>query len=252
MICFNFNMLLQWPGGNIMPATEPTINEDLIRNPNQRTACVLVLDASGSMKSMTASGRARIQELNDGLRIFEAELKKDPTAKVRVQVSIVCVGGPAGEREADIMQEWTDAVRFQAFDLTASGETPLGKGMEIALRVVEDQKLAYKAAGIGYTRPWIIVITDGEPTDEAEWERAVAACHRAEHENKCVIWPIGVEGVNVSKLQRLTSNRVQLVDEVKFKELFKWLSTSLRALSRAAPGEEIQTPSTDAWVAVKA
>ena len=41
----------------------------------------------------------------------------------------------------------------------------MGKGLKIALDLVEDGKDNLKANGISYTRPWIIVISDGEPTD---------------------------------------------------------------------------------------
>ena len=110
-------------------AAEPSLDA-LIRNPNQRTPCVLVLDASGSMDSQSGSGRSRIEELNRGLQALETELKSDPVAKTRVQVAIVCVGGPAGD--ADVMLDWTDAMDFQAFPLVAGGQTFLGKGMQLA------------------------------------------------------------------------------------------------------------------------
>jgi uncharacterized protein YegL len=235
----------------MVAASEPAIHEDLLNNPSQRTACVLVLDASGSMEAKTASGLTRIQQLNQGLQTFEAELKSDSVAKVRVQVSIVCVGGPAG-RKADVMQEWTDAAHFQAFDLVASGETPLGEGMLLALRIVEEQKRAYNAAGVSYTRPWVFVFTDGQPTDEAEWRRAVVACKAAEADGKCIVFAVGVHGVDVAILQQISTRKVLLLDEVKFKELFTWLSASLRAVSRATPGETIQMPATDEWAAVRA
>ena len=94
-----------------------------INNPSQRTPCVLVLDASGSMETPTAKGTRRIDELNVGIRTLEQELKNDPVAGHRVQIGIVSVGGPGGR--ADKMMDWTDAGDFQAFDLSCGGSTPL-------------------------------------------------------------------------------------------------------------------------------
>lgn len=219
-------------------------------NPNERTPCVLVLDASGSMGTQTSGGSTGIDALNRGLKILEAELKSDPTAKTHVQVAIVCVGGAAGD--ADVLMDWTDANAFQAFPLVAGGRTPLGKGLLLALQTIETQKQAYRAQGIKYLRPWMMVITDGEPTDEAaEWRNATAACRAAESVKKCVIYPIGVEGVNVAKLQEISSTPVLLLDKLKFVELFQWLSSSLGAIVRSKEGDTVQLPSTGAWAAVQ-
>ena len=64
-----------------------------VNNTNQRTPCVLVLDASYSMSTRHHLVR-QIQLLNEGLKEFESAMKSDTTALTRVQVSIVIVGGP--------------------------------------------------------------------------------------------------------------------------------------------------------------
>lgn len=213
-------------------------------NINQRTPCVLVLDASGSMASQP------IDQLNRGLKTLESELKNDPTARTHVQVAIVVVGGPGNQ--AGVMMDWTDASAYDAPELTAGGETPLGAGLLEALKIVEEQKQVYKADGLSYTRPWMMVITDGAPTDEATvWQEAVKACKDAESRRKCIVYPIAVQGANVQKLQEISSTRALMLDELKFVELFQWLSASMTAMSQSTPGDNVQLPSTDAWAAVK-
>ncbi len=223
-----------------MSIQEPKPNYNV--NPSQRTPCILVLDASGSMDGEP------IDQLNQGVRALEVELKNDATASMSVQLAIVCVGGPAGD--ADIMQDWTDAGDFSAFDLTAGGYTPLGQGMEIALNMVEEQKEILRSSGISYTRPWIFMISDGVPTDE--WRDTAARCRDAEENRKCVIFPIAVEGSDIEILSQFSSNPPKELNGLRFVELFQWLSSSLRGASRTAPGEAIQLPSTDAWAAVDA
>jgi len=44
---------------------------DYTSNPNQRTPCLLILDASGSMDTVGASGKSRIQALNEGIKALE-------------------------------------------------------------------------------------------------------------------------------------------------------------------------------------
>jgi uncharacterized protein YegL len=221
-------------------------NIDYSGNPNQRTPCILVLDTSGSMTTATSSGRSRLEELNAGIVTLHEELKSDDTAIVRVQLGIVTVGGPSND--ADIMMDLTDAVDFEPFPLHAGGTTPLAKGVRLGLQVIERGKQDLKAAGISYTRPWMMVMSDGEPTDSSEeWSRAVSECRAAEAAKRVEIFSIGVDGANLAKLSELSSKPALMLNGVKFRELFVWLSASLSAASRSRPGDKLQLPSTDPW-----
>ena len=219
---------------------------DYSSNPNQRTPCVLILDASGSMDTVGSSGKTRIQALNDGIKALEQSLRDDDTAVTRVQLAIVSVGGPAND--ADVMMDWTDAINFQAFPLKTGGATPLGKGIQLGLELVEQGKQNLRAAGISYTRPWMMVISDGDPTDERSvWATATRDCKAAEAAKKVEIFCIGVEGANLQILSELGSKPPLMLDGVKFREMFVWLSSSLSAASRSRPGDSLQLPSTDVW-----
>ena len=177
---------------------------DYSENPNQRTPCVLVLDTSGSMQTTTSKGVTRIGALNEGIKLLEQSLNEDSTALVRVQLAIVTVGGP--QNDADLMMDWTDAVNFQAFPLKADGATPLGRGLRIGLQIVDQVKANLNQAGISYTRPWMIVISDGEPTDSnEEWSAAIRECKEAESSRKVEIFTIGVEDANMSKLSEIST-----------------------------------------------
>lgn len=219
---------------------------DFSGNPNQRTPCVLVLDASGSMGDRISNGNSKIDELNAGIVTLEKSLRQDDTALVRVQLAIVSVGGPSDD--ADIMMDWTDVSSFSAFPIRCGGYTPLGKGLQIALDLVDDCKTNLKAAGISYTRPWIIVISDGEPTDSnKDWQSAVTASISAQVAKKVEVFSIGVEGANLARLAEISTKPPLMLSGMKFEELFIWLSSSLSAASRSRPGENIQLPSTDPW-----
>jgi len=219
---------------------------DFSGNANQRTPCVLVLDASGSMNNSGGKGKSRIQELNEGIATLEKALKEDDTAISRVQLAIVSVGGPSND--AEVMMDWTDANDFEAFPLTADGTTPLGKGVRIGLEMVDGIKRDLKSSGINYTRPWMMVITDGEPTDsDFEWQQAVQDCKAAESAKKVEIFTIGVQGANLAQLSQLSVRPSVQLDGLKFNELFLWLSSSLSAASRSRPGDNLALPSADPW-----
>jgi uncharacterized protein YegL len=219
---------------------------DYINNPNQRTPCVLVLDVSASMNEKTPTGRSRIQELSAGLVSLQDALTEDSTALVRVQLAIVSVGGPRDQ--AEVMMDWTDATHFHAFDLRADGLTPLGNGLRLGLDLIQHAKQDLKASGVSYTRPWMMVISDGAPSDsQHDWSQAVLECHRAEKENKVEIFSIGVDGADLSKMSEFSKRPPLILANMRFRELFVWLSASLSAASRSRPGDQVSLPPTDPW-----
>lgn len=223
---------------------------DYSANPNQRTPCVLVLDASSSMETIGPSGVTRIDALNTGLVSLYEHLMEDPVAQGRVQLAIVIVGGP--NNTAEIMMDWTDAINFSPFELSTGGRTPLGEGIQIGLDMIEDVKQDLRDTGISYTRPWMIVISDGMPTDQpAVWKSATEEAKEAERQKKVEIFSIGVEDASLAKLSEVGSKPALMLEGVKFSELFVWLSESLAAASNSRPGDELQLPSTDPWRNVK-
>lgn len=82
-------------------------------NPENRCACLLLLDTSGSM-----SGEP-IRQLNEGLKLFEQELKSDSLAAKRVEVAIVTFG------PVTVQSDFTAAHQFFAPELTSGGNTPM-------------------------------------------------------------------------------------------------------------------------------
>jgi uncharacterized protein YegL len=220
-----------------------------VENSNQRTPCILVLDASGSMQT-ACEGGTRIGQLNAGLEALQHELMNDATARSRVQLAIVVVGGPSSG--AELLMNWTEAMEFQPIPIRADGSTPLGEGLMVALDSIEQLKTVLRQHGVSYTRPWMMVITDGEATDpDSTWGNAVQRCRDAEYAKKVQIWPIAVEGANIGKLQEISSTPVKSLTGLKFPELFLWLTGTLSTLSRTRPGDSVQLPSTDPWSSVK-
>jgi uncharacterized protein YegL len=194
-------------------------------NANERTPCVLVLDCSGSMRGEP------IKQLNAGLQALEKELKEDIDASSRVQILIIQA---SGKDEVKIVSEWTDAMNFTAPTMEAGGLTPLGKAMEKALKKIEEQKCLYDSCGITSKRPWIFLISDGEPTDYG-WEESAEICRYAQKNKKVVIHAIGTQGANLDKLAKFSLLPPKRLTGLKFTEFFLWLSRSVSCISKAAP-----------------
>jgi uncharacterized protein YegL len=221
--------------------TTPAIPDvALVDNTEQRTPLVLVLDRSGSMAGEP------IAALNQGLKLLEQELKADAIAAKRVRILVVQYGG---YDEAEILDDWKDAMDFVAPVLEASGTTPTGQAVDLALEKIEEEKQSFKQAGVAYTRPWLFLMSDGQPTDE--WENAADRCRAAEQANKVAIFPIAVgEDAETNAMGQFCNKgaaNVKRLDGLKFKELFLWLSASMKVVSQSRPGGQAQLPAADSW-----
>ncbi len=212
----------------------------LVENNSQRTPCVLVLDGSGSMTGVP------VEEMNQGLRILEQELKADSTAAVRVQLLVIRAGG---NDEVEILSDWTDAITFEAPEIVANGRTPLGAAMGLALDKIAEQKDSYDTNGIPSTRPWIMLISDGIPTDP-DWAEVAARCREAETAKKVAIFPIGTAEADLDVLGQFATKPALRLQGLKFKELFMWLSRSVSSASKAAPDATTQLPAPTGWAEV--
>ncbi len=206
-------------------------------NANERTPCVLVLDCSGSMRGEP------IRQLNAGLKALERELKEDIDASSRVQLLIIKA---FGKDETEVSADWIDAMNFNAPEMVAGGLTPLGKAMELALQKIEEQKCLYDSCGITSKRPWIFLISDGEPTDY-DWESIAKKCCLAQKNKKVVIHAVGTEDANLEKLSKFSLNAPKRLSGLKFTEFFLWLSRSVSCISKAAPNTSDYLEDTGNW-----
>lgn len=220
---------------------------EFAENPEPRCAVVLLLDTSGSMNGQP------IIELNEGLKELDRVLKADSVASKRVEVAIVTFGGvvqaidpKSGGRPLsipfDAEQAFITVDDFRPPALEANGETPMGEAVRQALMLIRLRKDLYKRNGIEYYRPWIVLITDGEPTD-AGWEASADEVKREEAGKHVVFYPIGVQRANMQTLARFSDQRQPLkLQGLAFQELFNWLSKSLSAVSQSRPGEQVPLP----------
>lgn len=207
-------------------------------NPEPRCACVLLLDVSGSM------GGRPIEALNEGLRAFAADLATDSLASQRVEVAVVTFGGTGVE----VRHDFATAGQFEPDRLTATGGTPMGAAIEKALDMVEERKGQYRANGVLYYRPWVFLITDGEPTDD--WKDAAHRVKKVEEANGLAFFAVGVEGANMDVIGDIATRPPLKLQGLKFVELFVWLSQSQRTVSSSKPGDQTALPTVEGWAVV--
>ena len=125
----------------------------------------------------------------------------------------------------------------------------MAAGIEKALDLVEARKAGYDANGIPQYRPWIFMITDGEPQGEPQSAVAHAAqkVKAAEQANKVTFHAVGVDGANMAKLANIAVRTPLSLKGLKFADLFVWVSRRMEGISNVKPGEMVVLPPADGW-----
>ncbi len=207
----------------------------------------LLLDTSGSM-----SGEP-IQRLNQGVTCLLDELKADPTARKRVELAIITFGG-----DIKVVQPLATVEDISFASCESGGTTPMGKAVVLGLSLLEETKKMYREEGVPYYRPWLVLITDGCPTDmqplsdDPLWMESTRKIQDAERNKKALCWAFGVEGAEMGTLSRLFNNdRVYKLSGFPFKELFQWLSGSISMVMNSNPGDSLELYSPPGGVRVE-
>lgn len=204
----------------------------LAENPDPRAPCLLLLDASASMSG------GKIRALNEGLELFRQDVMNDELARRRVEVALVAFGSGGARTVQDFVtvEQWTPT------PLSAGGSTPMGEALERGLALLEARKELYKRAGLQYYRPWLFLLTDGEPTDR--WQEAAEAVRAADAAKGLIFFAVGVESANMTRLAEIAPpNRPPLkLKGVQFAELFLWLSQSQQQVSHSRVGDQLALP----------
>ncbi len=208
---------------------------DFFTNPEPRCPVLLLLDCSGSM-----SGNP-IAELNSGLQNLKRDLDEDPFARKRVEVAVMTFGG-----SVTLVNDFTTVDSWQPPTLVTTGDTPLGKAVRDGLLLLRKRKDAIRSHGIELLRPWVFLITDGEPTDS--WKDLPASLASEAEARAYLFYCVGVQGANLDVLRELSpSNPPLRLVGLKFNELFKWLSSSLSKVGQSKPGDKVKLDPTTGW-----
>ncbi|WP_285008831.1 vWA domain-containing protein [Pedobacter faecalis] len=211
----------------------PFGSDDFANNPESRCPCMLLLDTSGSM------GGRPIQELNEGIQILKNELVQDSLASKRVEVAMITFGPVSLESDFQTVDH------FYPKTLSANGDTPIGSAVTLGIELINKRKQLYRENGVGYYKPWIILITDGGPTDN--WSHAAKLIQDGENENKFAFFAIGVEGANMDTLSKLSVRSPIKLKGLMFREFFLWLSSSMKMVSSKNPGEQTKLLPPTGW-----
>lgn len=213
-------------------------------NPDPRCPVVLVLDCSQSMGEVRpGASEPPIAALNGGLDTLVASLHADSLARRRAEIAVVTFG-----ESVEVAAEFATVDNLVLPTLTPAGLTPLGEALGKALDLVEERKRTYRANGVSYYRPWVLLITDGMPTDD--WRPVAERMRKAEAAKSVAFFPVGIDGADFSVLDALGTRSGLKLKGMAFGELFVWLSASQSRVSASNPGDAVALPTPVGWAEV--
>ena len=208
-------------------------------NREPRCACVALFDTSDSMKGDS------IAQLNKGFAQLLSALNGNDLASLRVELGVITFGGTP-----KIVQDFDSVDRIELREFSVSGNTPLGEAVRQGFTMLDERKAMYKANGVPYYRPWMFLLTDGQPTDD--WEKAADTVHEQERGKHVVFFAVGVDNANMEILKKISVREPRRLKDGKFAEMFEWLSTSLSDVANSNPGDEMRIRPADGWGTISA
>lgn len=204
--------------------------KDLVDNPTPRVPVALCLDVSGSMTGTP------IRELNDGVQQYLTEIQEDDLTRYSVETALVSFA-----TGAECVSDFEMAERIQQPQMQAGGITCMGEGVSLALDLLEQRKNAYKATGVDYYQPILVLMSDGAPNgDPRILNEAVQRVQDLCGQRRLTVIAVGIgPDADLDMLARFTHRRRPVhLHELQFREFFAWLSQSVANVSASLPGDE--------------
>ena len=208
-------------------------NDNLdVNNSAPRCPIILLLDTSGSM-----SGEP-IKELNAGLKQFIQETSCDEAASMSVELEVITF-----DSQVNIAMPFTpicDVSKNQAM-LDARGySTYMGAALSLAADELHKRRKLYQDNGISSYKPWVVLMTDGQPMDD--WEVPAAKMRALAEQNRITFIGVeigqGVDHATMCQIMPAVNPMLAKLDVVKFKDFFRWLTDSMGALSSSAISDQ--------------
>ena len=193
----------------------------------------LLLDVSGSMAGQKiGTVNVALKEMIDSFRNIE-------NPKGVVELCLITFGN----NRAEVIRPLSRIGPNDNYDLSAMGDTPMGKSFDQVVSLIED----YNVVSSRSYAPTIVLISDGNPTDyDAEgktaqdimmWDRIIKV-HTSPRTSKAMRLAMGIgDDLNVNVLKAFIGNQdhpvIRARDNATISKFFEWvtMSVSVRSVS---------------------
>lgn len=194
-------------------------------NSEMRCMCVLLVDVSGSMRlwenSLNQALKSFMSDLFNGMNGFKEYSKE------QVELAVIQFDSNVEVlREPSLVTKEDDYPKFKVKGLKTNTIGAIRKAIEM----VNKRKIEYKTYGLSYYRPWIILLTDGNPNpcSESEVNLLVHEVNDLISNNKFMLTAIGL-GSNVDKkfLSAISNSNYFRIGQKNIGDFFQMLSASM-------------------------
>lgn len=200
-------------------------------NATRRLPVYLLLDTSSSMAG------AKIQGLNEGVRLLHTALLANPQALDTVALSVITYS-----TSAHMLIHLTDLISFVPPLLIANGVTNLGAAFDVLNQSLDTDIIANSMQQKGDYKPLVFLLTDGMPTDSqgyrsAEWRDAFERL-KARTTNKIghlIVLGIGPDTeIDPAVLREVGDVALRLHNATpeRIARFFRWVSQSVSVTSQ--------------------
>ena len=203
---------------------------------NRRLPVYLLLDTSGSMLGEP------IEAVKVGVQALVSALRQDPYALESVHLSLITF-----DQKANVLTPLTSLEDFQMplLQCPGAGPTHLGEALRELCGRVDREVIRTSAEQKGDWRPLLFIMTDGSPSDIAEYNEW-AEKTRARGFGTIIACAAGAKAKE-EPLRKVADHVVTLdtMDSSTFAGFFKWVSSTVSAGSMsmgAAPQAALPLP----------
>jgi len=203
-------------------------NKDLNTNSANRVPICIVVDTSFSMNE-----NDRIGEVSKGLASFIRDGIDNEYAVDSIELCIIAFE----DNNAVVIQPFANLRNVSFKPLKASGQTPLGKGVSLALEEIDEILRKYTNAGIMPYKPRLVIMSDGAVNDDISKVSREVRNRISNRSLKVSCIDMGNGGK--TDLDKFTiDGSSESISSFDMKNFFSMLSRSCAALSLSSPGED--------------
>lgn len=221
---------------------EKPFEAEEVQNYSQKCCVALVLDTSTSMNGPS------IDQLNFGIQEFLKEIRADnANLGQKLELGIITFNTTVNRVSEPKL---ADFINFKP--LTVDGTTMMVDGVREGIKMVEQRKEWYKQTGQMYFRPWVIMITDGDPDADQQGElpKLSAEIRAGMDDEDFWFMAIGVSGAKMATLELISHEKMEprKLSGLKFSEFFRWLSSTIADVAKGQNvSDAMKKNSDDAW-----
>lgn len=155
--------------------------DEVIDPENCRRTGQTVVD-DGKTWEIVTGGTAKRQLLNMAVTKMIQEFSKEERTETEFLVSVITFGV-----HAKVHLPFTKASNITWEELSCGGDTSLGEALKLAKAQIENREIIPSRS----YRPTVVLVTDGEPTDD--WEEPMRAFIQDGRSSKCFCMAMGIK-----------------------------------------------------------